>query len=738
MPTLPADRLTPKQLADLVNATEPGTITPAQVRYQLETAKHRLGTGGRIHLLMYIAWLRRLLAEGQKLKHKDERSQAEVMRDRRAAGRDIGEIPAVKDPKRRKACRADLARFLRTYLPESFPLDFSADHLHVIGKIQAAALGGGLFAEAVFRGFGKTTILRGAAIWAMLYGHRKFVVVIAADKKAGTSIIDDVKAELEDNDLLLEDFPEVCVPARALEGIAHRCPGQLSQGVPTKIEWCADAVALPSLPGSASAGVVLKAYGLTGRLRGMHHKRRDGSTVRPDFVLLDDPQTDASAKSQSQCDTREKLITGAVLGLAGHTGKLCGLIACTIIRKGDMADRILDHKAHPEWQGTILPMVRKWAERHKDLWLGRYAELRRADLPESLGGRAEAVRQAAAFYLDNRADMDRGAEVSWAQCFEPDEHSAIQHAYNLLIDRGEKVFMAEYQNAPIDEYEGEEPPLEPRDVLAKACGLERRVAPHGCTTLVAYIDCRKPQLHYVVAAFGEGFRGHVLDYGQRNYMRSRRGGLEAALTSALSLLTLEIAGRAYRAEQGGELRVALCLVDSGWLTKTIYAFCRQSILASILVPSKGQGGEIELRPPAHVPRRDWGDGWYHALTLKRDARLLVYNTDHWKSLAAERIRTPLGGRGTLSICGRGEAEHYAFAQHCTSERPEPKKKKTGEVFDKWAALPGRPNHWWDCLVGCHVGAARLGIALDAIGGQASAPRAGKAIRLSELQNARRA
>jgi len=710
---LNAERLFPGQLARLVNAAAPNTITARQIAYHLFTAKFPLGRGRRIHLLLYLAWLRRLLADGKPLKHKDLRSQADIKRALSAQGRDIGPIPPPADPERRAACRLDLARFLVTYLPGTFPLPFSADHLHVIGKIQTAALAGGLFAEAVFRGFGKTSILEGAAIWAAVYGHRRFVAIIAADHTAGTDIIDAIKAELEDNDLLAADFPEVCLPARALEGIAHRCPGQTSGGKPTKIEWRANVLVLPAIPGAASAGVVLKSYGLTGRLRGMNHKHPDGTAVRPDFVLLDDPQTDQSAKSPSQCATREELVTGAVLGLGGHTQKLFGVIACTIIRRGDMADRLLNHEAHPEWQGDILPMVRKWADRHEDLWLKEYAEFRRRDIADAEGGRDAAVRLATAFYAANRAAMDAGCEVSWQHCKEPGELSAIQHAYNLFIDRGEKVFMAEYQNAPLDEFQGVEPALEPRDILAKLNNLPRYTAEHGASAVAAFVDCGSTShVHWLTCWFGDGFTGGALDRGVLPVTRGK-WGVEAALRATLTQAVGAICGRAYPVVGGGELRVALCAVDSGWMARdVVYPFCRQSPFASVLVPTKGQGGELELRAPRLCARRDQGDGWYHALTLQRDARLLMYNTDRWKTFAEQRLRTPMGGRGCFSLWGDKAEEHRALAEQFTSERPESKTKKTGDVFAKWTCLPGRENHGWDCLVGCHVAAARLGVTLD--------------------------
>jgi len=73
-------------------------------------------------------------------------------------------------------------------------------------------------------------------------------------------------------------------------------------------------IVLPTIPGSRASGAIIKVAGLTGRIRGMKYKRADGQTVRPSLVVLDDPQTDESARSLSQCATRESTLAGAVLG----------------------------------------------------------------------------------------------------------------------------------------------------------------------------------------------------------------------------------------------------------------------------------------------------------------------------------------------------------------------------------------------------------------------------------------
>jgi len=152
-------------------------------------------------------------------------------------------------------------------------------------------------------------------------------------------------------------------------GIANRCSGQLYKGRRTHIGWTAKDIVLPTIQPegwadderlqrflrpdgySPASGAIIKVAGITGRIRGMKSKMPNGRSVRPSLVVLDDPQTDESARSLSQCATRESILAGAVLGLAGPGKKISGIMPCTVIRPGDMADRILDRDKHPQWQG---------------------------------------------------------------------------------------------------------------------------------------------------------------------------------------------------------------------------------------------------------------------------------------------------------------------------------------------------------------------------------------------------
>ena len=206
------------------------------------------------------------------------------------AGRDIGELPEVVNPERKKQCRTNFRLFCEEYFPETFSLEWSPDHLKAIHKIETAVLKGGLVALAMPRGSGKSSLTEVAAIWAMLYGHREFIMLIGATESAALELLDSLMTEFEINEHLAADFPEVCYPIQQLDGIANRCAGQLYHGERTRITWTSNEIVLPTIKDSAASGIVVRVAGITGRIRGMKYKRPDGRSVRPSLVVIDDPR----------------------------------------------------------------------------------------------------------------------------------------------------------------------------------------------------------------------------------------------------------------------------------------------------------------------------------------------------------------------------------------------------------------------------------------------------------------
>lgn len=683
----------------------------------------------------------------------DRKREAERQRQaaQSAEGRDIGAVPKAAHPRRKRACRADFRRFCLTYLPQTYLLPFCPDHLKVIGRIEESVLRGGLFALAMPRGSGKTTLCESAALWAILYGHRDFVCLVANDASAACRMLDSIKAEVETNELLAEDFPEVCYPIERLERIVNRCKGQTCGGEPTYITWTADEIVLPTVPRSPAAGAVVKVAGITGSIRGMKFKRPDGRSVRPSLVIVDDPQTDESANSVSQCETRERILAGAVLGLAGPGRKISGIMPCTVIRPGDMADRILDRTIHPEWNGERTKLVYSFPADEK-LW-DRYAELRAESL--RAGNRGQ---EATDFYAAHREAMDAGAAVAWPERYNPDELSAIQHAMNLKLQDAQ-AFYAEYQNEPLPLTPTDSTELTPGAVAERVNNHERGVAPARATRLTAFVDVQQALLYWCVCAWEEDFTGAVLAYGaypdqQRAYYQLRDarptlqdahpvGGLEGQLYAGLQALTLDLLGREWRLDGAGGLKVERCLVDANWgqSTDVVYRFCRQSPHSAVLTPSHGKGITASANPIGDWPKKPGerrGLNWIQPAPQPGRPRRILYDVNWWKSFAAQRLLVPVGSRGALTLHGGKPMAHRLLADHLCSEY-RVRTEGRGRQVDEWKIRPHRPdNHLWDCLVGCCVAASTLGVSLADPGGAAPSPRAGERRRVSYAEMQARA
>ncbi len=752
-------RLRPTQLVQLLNSTPlREVISERQLHRHRSRAGLRIASAADprcIDLLRYVGWLvierHRPRPDREGLTgyeaHKDRVAQRN--REMSLLGRDIGEMPAVANRERKQEAERDFRYFCEQYFPQTFHLPWSPDHLKVIAKIEQAVLEGGLFAMAMPRGSGKTSLCETACLWALLYGHREFVALIGSDEEHAANMLDSIKVELETSELLLADFPEVVFPIHALDGIHQRAGGQLYKGHQTHIGWTAREIVLPTISGSKASGAIMRVAGITGRIRGMKHKRVDGSSIRPSLVLIDDPQTDESARSPSQCMTRERILAGAILGLAGPGRKIAGLMTLTVVRPDDLADRILDRDKHPQWQGERTKMVYAWPA-NEALW-AKYAELWREGMRADRG-----IADATEFYRANREAMDEGANVAWSQRHHPDELSAIQHAVNLKLDRGEAAFWAEYQNEPLPEEQADEDLLTADQIAAKVNGYRRGEVPIGCTHLTMFIDVQAKALFWAVVAWESDFTGYIVDYGtepeqKEPYFTLRdlrrtltsvvtRAGLEGAIFAGLERLTDVTLGREWRRDDGAMVRIDRCLIDANWGSSSdvVYQFCRQSRHASIVMPSHGRYVGASSIPFSEY-RRKRGDrvglNWrIPVVTGKRATRHVVFDANYWKSFAHARLAVPMGDPGCLSLFGRKPEAHRLFADHLCSEY-RVKTEGRGRTVDEWKLrVEGLDNHWLDCIVGCGVAASIQGAILF---GTDAKPMARPRVRLSELQRVRR-
>jgi len=642
------------------------------------------------------------------LGHREEALR--YKRKESSAVRDIGEIPDVRYADRRDRAEGSLASFCREYQPSIFTRPFSPMHKQVIARLEGAIDSGGLFAYAMPRGTGKTSIAEAACCWALLTGKRRYVTLISATEKHAQQSLVNIKKELSSNELIYEDWPEVVFPIWSLENIAHRAGGQLYRGMPTYIVWKGEQLVLPSIDGSKAAGSVIEIRGLTGAIRGMKCNLPGGrGTVRPELVILDDPQTDESARSGSQCMAREQIILGAILGLAGHENPISVAMPCTVIHKGDLAERFLDNDTRPGWKGVRAGMLKSMPANTK-LW------------EEYYGYKKEGNDAATQYYRENREAMDMGAEALWEECYTCDQISAVQYAMDLKAVVGEQAFWAEYQNEPLDDVsDGEMITVE--DVLAKTTKYRRGQVPENCQYLTAFIDVHKGLLYYMVCGWEENFNGYIIDYNtwppvDRKYfaLREIREGLQkkypgmgvdGAIFAGLKELTEKLVGKLWK---NSHLRVEREVIDANWKTSLVKSFCRETEHGVVVIPGHGRYIGVDRRP-LNEYRKHAGDksgvNWRIPAPLSRGAvRHVIFDINYWKSFVNSALLSPPGERGCLQLFSG--YDHTLLAAHFTAEYFTEVSAR-GKTVRQWSPRPGNDdNHWWDCVVGCAMGAAMQG------------------------------
>lgn len=670
---------------------------------------------------------------------------AERAREASRRGRDCGKIPDIADIERREACRFDLALFGKTYAAGALGMPFSRDHHEVIERIQDAALHGALYALGMSRGSGKTTWSRIGCLWALSYSHRRYLFLIGASEPKAIKNLQALKQFVRFGETFAEDFPEIVFPVRALGGVAQRAGGQLCLERPTLIRWDADEIVLPTVPPPdnwprdrwalradgmvPTSGSCVSVSGLTGEgIRGSLMTTDTGEQIRPDLILLDDPQTRESAKSPSQNATRIELVSGDVLGMAGPGKTISAVMLCTPIFPGDMADVMLDRKEHPLWRGDRRPMMRSMPTNMAawDRYFPIYSECAQKDPPNYTAANEH--------YEANRDELDAGAESAWPENFLPTEVSAIQSAMHLYF-RDPRAFASERQLQPLAIFDpsADVPGLTVDGVLERVNHHERGLVPTWATTLTAAIDVHDNLLYYCVSAWGDGFAGSVVDYGvwpgqSRTYFAlrdaaptlttaTRIGVIDAAIRSGLDAVSKSILSREWRQQGGGALRVTQCLVDAGYKPEVVYRFCRETENAAILLAGKGVGIGAAKAPisdwrrlPGERRQRSPAPAWTIRAAAGR-GRQCLFDANFWKSFVADRLLTPLGERSAMGIFG--PSDHRLFADHATAEKRERvQHPASGRTVDEWQALPGRDNHWFDTLVSTAVGASIQGVTLE--------------------------
>ena len=571
---------------------------------------------------------------------KESENARELKRQRKkrseAAAVTIG---PVADPKRKAACLADPVLFLKTYGleddgTETFYNDFALHHLAMIAGINERAISGGDLAVAAPRGDRKSTVAIWMAIYIILAGHIRSLVIIAATRKHAQKLFKKLKKAFSRNELLAADFPEVCDCVRELDGAPQRAAKQHVNGKRTGIVWTQDEIVFPFVEGSDLGGVHVAYYGLDSAIRG----------GRFEFALIDDPETREVAFSDEQNKKVEEMIDGDVAGLAGPNTAISRVVLTTIQNRRSYSYRVTDRSLKPTFAGARYGMLTKWPT-NTDLW-DEYIAKRQA--AQSAGDKDGL--KALTFYRKHRKAMEAGAVVSNPHRYNRRKNaagryveiSAIQSFFNKVADWGLERVRAELQNNPVEDEVEETLGITPGVVATRISGLSQNILPNAPNVKITVgIDIGNYSSHWVKIAWFGNASGVIIDEGElitKNMIKNpEQSFLNKSLLDALL---------GWRTNMLSENPPDLCFIDSGsgFHQPAVYEFVRR-IGGIPFAAAKGWDiGRFRLPPvneqgQAAKGKRVFQETYAH---YQPDAKLWLYNinTEYWKNWLQERFLTP--------------------------------------------------------------------------------------------------
>ena len=256
---------------------------------------------------------------------------------------------------------------------------------------------GGKEALAAPRGNAKSTITSLIfPLWCIVGSRRKFIVIISDTTDQAEDFLEQIKGELEINDRLLEDFPEICGTGRT---------------------WKASKIVTKN-------GIAIRCCGKRKRLRGARHGNR-----RPDLVICDDLEDDENIDSPEQREKDRKWFFKAVMKIGGRYTVF--IVVGTILHYESLLARLL---ARPGWRGKKWKAVIKWSssnfwEKWEELFTSRCVD---------------AEKKAEKFFEKHKRVMLEGTKVLWP------ESESYYYLMTMRVSDGPAFFDSEKQNEPVN------------------------------------------------------------------------------------------------------------------------------------------------------------------------------------------------------------------------------------------------------------------------------------------------
>ena len=300
----------------------------------------------------------------------------------------------------------DMEYFGKTYFPHYITAPSSMLHKYfckrypemIFKSIETGI--GDKEADAAPRGNAKSTWLSFIFyLWCCAFKYRDFILITSDTNSQAEDFIQAIKAELEVNERLEQDFPDFTGRGRI---------------------WRSDRIITRN-------GRKLVGVGADQPFRGMKH-----GSKRPDLVGGDDIENDEAVESPEQRGKLSKKMFRKVMKMGNK--KTVYFFVGTILHYDSFLNNLLQK---PGWKGKKFKAVIKYSE--SKLW-EKWEEI----FVDISIGKEEAEKAADAFFEANREAMLNGTEVLWPE---------VEDYYYLMkmrISDGPAYFESEKQNEPIN------------------------------------------------------------------------------------------------------------------------------------------------------------------------------------------------------------------------------------------------------------------------------------------------
>ncbi len=614
------------------------------------------------------------------------------------------------DLRKRRALERNTEKWLRTMWPEDFEFAFTRDQKFRMTQTEDRMRTGGKIAIASPRGDGKTMLTEGLSLKNIAQAVIRGLVLLKANSEDGEQMLENIYEKiLHDN--FLYWYPEIAYPFIDLGNIKQRAVSQHYDGERTKLIVRKDRIVFPTIPGSSCSGSFIKSFGMNKPVRGY----RRGSQ-RPDFAIIDDPETEESAVSLTEIKKRSKILDRGLAKLGGQKRSIACIMLTTIQAKDSISDTYTDINRKPAWSGIRQRQIIKWPT-NPDLW-DQYMDIRQQCQKDGDKDGSKAT----AFYKKNRKKMDAGIELSNVNVYSRDsEISAIQSCYNFISDHGIDAFMTECQNDPPEEIIEEGFDLTAATVQKRCDGVPINVIPDGFGYLTAGIDVGGRMLHWVITAWKDEFIGHVVNYGITP-VHGPRGNLRAdenqeELEEAVRLAILSWADDYQQSccYRSGEVRPVDCVaIDARYQTQAVYNAIRDAQSRGY-IPVMGYGTSIKqyYRKPRQVSDAvKVGSGWHKTFHDYKSMKVWQYHVDddYFKFKVQQGFVLDASMPGGITLFGENPYDHKSFGRAIVSERRmEEFKPGRGRVVE-YVVKDRNQNHYLDALKYSRMAASVIGVA----------------------------